>query len=323
MLPARADVFPVSKVHPWEEERFKKERKLGDATRNRGVVHLRRDIKSDQVFAVKEMPNTWVRDNHDDFVYWHPEEIEMPWKDIGYTHYLNSVNYKYACTLHGVYRDSVNTFVMLSCASGGDLFSVATTGENPGPAREASFAPIVVELLRSLKQLHNMQIVHRDISLENVLLTSSDIRKSGIRIIDFGMSSTMRTFRERVGKALYQAPEMHNSSEHDAFLADMFAAGVLIFTLMVRSYPWQSTKTGRCKYFEYAQKHGWRAYFAERTVGDSDMSVNKCLSEPLLQLIEGMLAMDPANRLTLGEKVWAKKRRSVWDEPWIRNCTWM
>jgi serine/threonine protein kinase len=307
------EMFTVDEVQPWDDSRFKNVRKLCDATRNKGVVNLRRDVKRDQVFAVKQMPNTWIRDNHADFISAHPSEIEMPWQDIGCTRYLNSVNYKYACTLDGVYRDSVNTFVMSSFASGGDLFDLSQSGQTPGPSREAAFAPLVVELFSGLKQLHNMQIVHRDISLENVLLTSSDVSETDIRIIDFGMCSTMRTFRNVSGKASYQAPEMHVASEHDAFLADMFAAGVLIYTLMVKDYPWLSTKTGRCKCFEYVQKNGFRAYCAKRKVRGSDMRINECLSESLMYLIEGMLAMDPAKRLTLGEK--------VWDEPWIRNIT--
>jgi len=315
------EMFPADEVQPWEENRFKNVRKLCDATRNKGVVQLRHDTTRDQFFAVKQMPNSWIRDNHDDFRVAHPSEIEMPWQDIGCTRYLNSVDYKYACSLEGVYRDKENTFVMSAFASGGDLFDLSQSGATPGPTREENFAQLVVDLLSALKQLHSMQIVHRDLSLENVLLTNADVRESEIRIIDFGMSSTMRSFRSVSGKASYQAPEMHTSSEHDAFLTDMFAAGVLIYTLMVKDYPWLSTKYGRCKCFEYVQKYGFRAYCAKRKVRGTDSRISDSLSEPLLQLLEGMMEMDPSKRLTFGEKVWGKERRSVWDEPWIRSVT--
>jgi serine/threonine protein kinase len=212
---------------------------------------------------------------------------------------------------------------MSSLASGGDLFDqVAESGESPGMAREALFAPLVIELFSGLTQLHNLQIVHRDISLENVLLTSSEVSESSIKIIDFGMASTVRSFRNRSGKASYQAPEMHAASEHDAFLADMFAAGVLVYALMVKDYPWLSTKVGSCKCFDYCQKKGFRAYCAKRKVRGSDMAVSACISESLMHLLEGMLEFDPAKRFTFGERfAWAKERRSLWDEPWVRNIT--
>jgi len=327
------EMFSTDEVQPWEENRFKTVRKLGDATSNYGVVLLRHDTKKDQLFAVKQMPNSWIRDNHDDFRVAHPSDMEMPWQDIGCTRYLNSVNYRYSCVLDEVYRNKDNTFVVSSFASGGDLFDLSQRGDTPGPTREAAIAKVVVALLSGLMQLHNMQIVHRDISLENVLLTKEDVSESDIRIIDFGMCSMMRTFRTASGKASYQAPEMQGSSavddfvgwivceEHDGFLADMFAAGVLIYALMVKDYPWLSTKPGRCKCFDFVQKFGFRAYCANRKVRGSNLKIDECLSEPLMQLLEGMLAMDPSKRLTLGEKIWAKERRSVWDEPWMSIIT--
>jgi serine/threonine protein kinase len=313
------EMFTADEVQPWEEKRFMNVRKICDATRNHGVVELRRDTKRDQLFAVKKMPNTWVHDNHDDFMKAYPSEREMPWQDVGCTRYLNSINYKYACTLDGVYRDGENTFVMLSFASGGDLVDLVNRDDAPGPSREAALAPLVVELLSGLKELHDMQIVHRDISVENVLLTSSDVSIAGIRIIDFAVSSTRRTSRSVTCKESYQAPEMHVNSEHDAFLAEMFAVGVLIYTIMVKDYPWLSTKTGCCKSFDWVQKNGFHAYCKKRRVRGSDMTISDYLSEPLVHLIEGMLARDPSERLTLGENVWEKERRSVWDEPWIKD----
>jgi len=36
-------------------------------------------------------------------------------------------------------------------------------------------------------------------------------------------------------------------------------------------------------------------------------------------LLEGLLALDPDERLTLGERAWNDGRRSVWDEPWMAH----
>ena len=50
--------------------------------------------------------------------------------------------------------------------------------------------------------------------------------------------------REVRGKQSYQAPEMHGSDTYDAFLADDFALGVVVFAMAVQDYPWTATKKG-------------------------------------------------------------------------------
>jgi serine/threonine protein kinase len=286
-----------------------------------------RDTQSDRLVAVKQMPNTWIRECHEDFVREHPTETEMPWQDIGCTRFLNSVNFRYGCSLHGVYRGDADTYVTTSFATEGDLFSVAQAGHNPGPEREAAFAPIVVQLLTGMRQLHDMHIVHRDISLENVLLTKEDGPATGtpggeqVRVIDYGMASTGRVFKRCVrGKASYQAPEMHGDQEYDAFLSDTFSVGVILYASLLKDYPWLSTRPGGCKCFDYVKSHGFRMYCAKRKVRGSDMRVAECISEDLMALLEGLFALDPAQRLTLGEKEFPADRRSVWDEPWVIKC---
>jgi len=231
------------------------------------------------------------------------------------------VNFKYACNLEGVYRDANNTYVTSTYASTGDLFSVALAGLPPGPDRESAFAPVVSQLLRGVKQLHDLQIVHGDISLENVLLTKSNRPNSEyeVKIIDFGMASTSRMVRHCVrGKSSYQAPEMHGDDVYDAFLTDTFSVGVIAYALFFKEYPWMTTLPEKCKNFGFIAKFGFSSFFAKRNLRGSTTKIAECTSQPLLQLLEGMLTLDPQERLTFGEKGF-DGRKSVWDEPWMKS----
>jgi serine/threonine protein kinase len=281
-----------------------------------------RDVRGDQLLAVKRMPNSWVRGSHEEFVAQNPKETEMPWHDIGFVQYLNSVNYAYCCTLHGVHRDADHTYVITSFATEGDLFSWCEVGIAPGIAREEVVAPLAVQILSGLQRLHDMNIVHRDLSLENILVTKDDQTGECIRIIDFGMASLVRRFKNCVrGKPSYQAPEQHiQDEEYDAYLCDIFAFGVTFYAMLVKDYPWLSTRPGGDKCYEYVLKNGLRPYLAKRKVRNSRDTVANCLSNPLIELLEGMLALDPAERLTLGGVSWDSSRRSVWDEPWVRRA---
>jgi hypothetical protein len=319
--PQHLSNFASAEVHPWVEGRFKHVKTLCKANRNNGVVQLRRDLTNGKLVAVKQMPNSWMRKSHEEFLHAHPTESEMPWKCVGCTRFLNSINFPYACKLQGVFRSSDSTFVISEYCSGGDLFDLAQSAEAPGPQREHAFSHYVVQLFDAVKQLHDMGIVHRDLSLENVLLTPGPSGELEIRVIDFGVATTKRRFKNLCAKVSYQSPEMHTKGlENDGFLCDTFAVGVIVHTLFAKGYPWASTKPGTCKCFEYFQKHGYRAYCSKQKVRGSDVKVINSFSEPLMEMLEGLLSIDPKQRLTLGEKEFSKNRKSVWDEKWLEHC---
>lgn len=302
-------------VEPWEEGRFVRVRKLADASRNRGAVWLMRDRCHGDIVAVKQMPNSWMRHCHKDFLRTYPGQQEQPWLDIGITRFLNSVNYDHACDLRGVFRNFQHTFVVSSFASQGDLYAAATDGKSPGPERESRFAPLMLELFSALRWLHEMHIVHRDISLENVVQDS----RNRIKIIDYGQASTKRTFRKCPrGKASYEAPEMLTDPDYDAFLSDTFALGVVVFSVVLGDYPWWSTRPGRCTCFDYVKESGLRSFCTTRRVRGENRRMIDCISEPIFQLLQGLLTIDPKQRLTLGEQQW-EDRKSVWDLPWTKR----
>merc|ERR1712107_805529 len=179
-----------------------------------------------------------------------------------------------------------------------------------------------------MRRLHDWSIVHRDISLENILLEKSADKNAPllVRIIDFGRASTERFFSGSVrGKPSYQAPEQHTNPdvETDGFLSDSFALGVVVYCLVLRDYPWLSTKPGGCKCFEFVRTYGFTSFLAKRQRRNSSERVERCMSGPLKALLGGLLSVDPAERFTLGESAFdlgfGPTRRPIWDEPWMRN----
>jgi len=326
MLPASGavelqSIFDATEIQPWDGSKYEVVKKLQDAPRNQGTVLLMREPSGGQQWAVKQMPNSWIRESHKEFLASKPFETEMPWQDIGFIRYLNKLRYPYTCSLVGVFKDGKNTYVKSSFATEGDLFSWCAGGPVPGEEREKFLRPVVVQLLQGIQLLHEISMVHRDISLENILLSREDgdpRNPLSVKIIDFGMASTVRFFRNSVrGKCSYQSPESHKPGEYDGFLADTFSLGVALYAIFFRDYPWMATKPGGCQCFEFVQEHGLRAFMAERMVrDDGQRRLSDVVSEPVMQLLEGLLAHNPKDRLTLGEKNGAQ-RKSVWDMPWL------
>mmetsp|Transcript_57980 Transcript_57980/g.149221 ORF Transcript_57980/g.149221 Transcript_57980/m.149221 type:complete len:497 (+) Transcript_57980:117-1607(+) len=319
--------FDTSEIKPMDPNRFELLGKVEDAVRNRGKVLLMRDKNADKLVAVKRMPNEWVRGSHSDFVEAYPSETELPWQDIGCNRFLNDVGYQYSCNLLGVFRDETHTDVVTDLASEGDLFRWCEVRLHlpSGPEREALVRPLARQMVEGVQQLHDLSIVHRDLSLENILMSKSATDGSyHVQVIDFGMASTLRYFQRCVrGKASYQAPEVHLDQEYDAFLSDAFSIGVALYAILVKDYPWLSTRAGGCKCYEHIRKHGFRAYLHKRKIRGSTEPVSNNLSESAIRLLEGLLALTPDKRLTLGERTWIKDgtqtRRSVWDEDWLHE----
>jgi len=157
------------------------------------------------------------------------------------------------------------------------------------------------------------------ISLENTVLT----KEGGmlrVKIIDFGAASLSRICHGTCGKPSYVAPEIHVCPEYDGFWSDTFSLGVMLFIVAACCYPWLSTCPGKCKMFTYISRCGLRPYLVARKGGHDGRALAESLSEPLVLLLEGLLVMNPAERLFLCKQTPFKKTSvSVWNSEWWKD----
>eukprot|EP00930_Biecheleria_cincta_P001997 TRINITY_DN103076_c0_g1_i1.p1 TRINITY_DN103076_c0_g1~~TRINITY_DN103076_c0_g1_i1.p1 ORF type:complete len:413 (+),score=51.24 TRINITY_DN103076_c0_g1_i1:111-1349(+) len=309
-------------VESWDENEMVLDSLIQEAVRNHGRVDLMHRKKDKVRFAVKRMPNRWVREGPADFNEQYPSASERPWVDIGLVRHLNSIKYPYACELQGVFRDGENTYVCSSLATKGDLFAWCEKDPKPGAAREEVMIPLAVQIFSAVRLLHELGIAHRDLSLENILLTEVE-GDTRVQLIDFGMSTTTRFCRKEVrGKQSYQAPEMHVAAQYDAYLADAFSLGVVIFAMAVQDYPWTSTKKNTCQLFEYITTFGFQKFLKKRKLRKGKGEhLSEVFSAELADLLQGMIHVDSTQRLCLGESCFgsgSEAMESVWDRTWIK-----
>lgn len=103
-------------------------------------------------------------------------------------------------------------------------------------------APILVALARGLCEIHDSAVLHRDLKLENVMLSSGDAGPR-LKILDFGLSAAARSVTTAVGvlSAMggtlpYMARETVRGESLDA-RSDVYALGVCCYRLLVGEFP--------------------------------------------------------------------------------------
>jgi serine/threonine protein kinase len=97
---------------------------------------------------------------------------------------------------------------------------------------------IFKQILEGIKYCHSRCIAHRDIKLENLLLDDYN----NVKIIDFGFSTCIpneKKIKMFCGTPSYMAPEIVQKLEYSGPPADIWALGVLLFTLLSGCFPYR------------------------------------------------------------------------------------
>jgi len=314
-------------VRPWEAGGFAHLRSLQAAPRNHGRVDAMCRGQDGAPAAVKRMPNWWVLGSLGEFQQGHPREEEQPWLDIAMLSELSRRGFPYVCDFLGVFRDGEWTYVATRLACRGDLFTWAARElAPPGPAREAAVRPVAAQLCAAVRWLHDLDVAHRDLCLENVVVAGEGSEDPQVKVIDFGMAALGRTrggrgeWRATLARQPYQAPELHCAGGlHDAFLADEFALGVTLWGLVAAGLPWACTEDGQSDHFDLARRCGVSALLRRRAA-PCGKRLAETLSPELLALLGGLLALSARDRLCVGEACFEREgRRSALRAAWLEG----
>jgi serine/threonine protein kinase len=135
-----------------------------------------------------------------------------------------------------------------------DFFNVAGLYATNDKAmlRKEVMQPLTRQLLLAVQHLHRLGIYHRDIKLENMLVTHEDLSTPGVRILltDFGLSTTIEndgTCYQYVGTRTYACPEVYSGPLRDFYSArlhDAWSFGMTILYMYVQRPLWQDARAG-------------------------------------------------------------------------------
>ncbi|KAK2839359.1 hypothetical protein FQN49_006217 [Arthroderma sp. PD_2] len=243
------------------------------------------------------------------------------------------LNHPHILPLDAVYETDYATFCFTKLTEEGSLFDLVKKKRHNidlSHAKQYSY-----QLACALRYLHeDARVVHRDIKLENCLLEPKgpdDI--PSLILCDFGMAEWMTTdtcsspdpydnaadrppprtigpsdtSTSVAGSLEYASPEllMANVGVLDP-VVDVWAFGVVAYSLIVGSRPFQSSFQPRIQMNILAGKWDRNAVFA--AVDESE----KHDRMDALEMIEGCLQMDPMKRWTISDVLACR---------WFQSCT--
>ncbi|KAF4973843.1 hypothetical protein FZEAL_9189 [Fusarium zealandicum] len=120
-----------------------------------------------------------------------------------------------------------------------DLFAIVMTGRMSREEITCCF----LQILNGVTYLHSVGLAHRDLKLDNVVVSDKGIMK----IIDFGSAHVFKYPFETdtvaakgiVGSDPYLAPEVYDSKDYDAVAVDIWSLAIIFCCMTLRRFPWK------------------------------------------------------------------------------------
>ncbi|CAG5098662.1 Oidioi.mRNA.OKI2018_I69.XSR.g15870.t1.cds [Oikopleura dioica] len=133
-----------------------------------------------------------------------------------------------------------NVILVVEHAFHGDLLNYLRlhdlSGYNDFP-RATNFC---AQIVRGITYLHQRDIIHRDLKLENILVGKNE----RLMISDFGFARVMRPEDRSdtyCGSAAYAPPEILQTKSYSGMSVDIWALGCMIFCILTGSMPFRDS----------------------------------------------------------------------------------
>lgn len=215
---------------------------------------------------------------------------------------LHGLRHPSVSHLHAHVQDERYHLLVLTLCPEGDLFDLVSNGHI---AEEATVRAYFVRIAEALQYLHENNIYHRDLKLENVLVRNAATRD--IEINDFGHSrlcSLSAGVQSRgYGTHAYMAPEMFqdaDNGDYDPAAVDVWSLGVMLYVMIAIRYPFGFDSGPGCSTTEQVRRR--ICNIAPKPNSDFQFTpAEKFASGDLRTLLCGMLTVDAAQRTTLAE----------------------
>lgn len=176
-------------------------------------------------------------------------------------------------------------FLVMELVRGGDLFDAISTATK---YTEKDASRMILNLTSALKYLHKLNIVHRDVKPENLLVSRHADNAKSLKLGDFGLATYCNEALFTVcGTPTYVAPEILSEVGYGVEV-DVWAAGIILYILLCGFPPFVSETNNTEELFDKVIDGHFE--FSSPYWDD--------ISDSATDLITRMLEVNPETRIT-------------------------
>ncbi|EFJ35862.1 hypothetical protein SELMODRAFT_30995, partial [Selaginella moellendorffii] len=218
---------------------------------------------------------------------------------------LEEVAHDNVVNLLGLTCNNQGTFMAMELMDGSlsDVISSRKLGEH-------DIRAVMRQILEGLAWIHAHRIVHQDVKTSNVLVKrDGEKNKFVVKLADFATARRLRTrpWSNKVGTLTFNAPELLKGATSFGTAIDVWGAGCIFAEMLLGSNPFDVPDEEDGDSLDYFQSREIELLRA------GEFPDGCPLSDEAEDLICGMLAVEPSERLTLD---------GVLEHPWIvENCS--
>jgi serine/threonine protein kinase len=137
--------------------------------------------------------------------------------------------------------DGEHHFLVMELVEGKSLGSVI---QKFGALKEEKVIDVMVQIAKGLHKIHQLNLVHRDVKPDNILLAASGVAKLTdlglVKILDEDIDLTRPN--SGLGTPNFMAPEQFNNSKHADPRYDIYSLGATLYTAITGKVPfWAAT----------------------------------------------------------------------------------
>ncbi|KXJ68237.1 hypothetical protein RP20_CCG004887 [Aedes albopictus] len=195
--------------------------------------------------------------------------------------------------LYTFFEDANYVYLVLELAENGELQRYLR--ETKKTFNEYEAASVLKQVVDGLLYLHSHHILHRDMSLANLLLT----KQMTVKISDFGLATQLTRPDEKhmtlCGTPNYISPEVASRASH-GLPADVWGLGCMLYTFLVGKPPFDT--------------EGVKSTLTKVVL--SNYTIPSYISAEARDLIDQLLKKNPAERIKLDQ---------VLQHPFMRKAT--
>ncbi|KAF7588844.1 serine/threonine-protein kinase KIN2 [Aspergillus hancockii] len=203
---------------------------------------------------------------------------------------VSLVNHPYICGMRDVVRTNYHWYMLFELVNGGQMLDYIISH---GKLKEKQARKFARQIAGALDYCHRNSIVHRDLKIENILISKT----GDIKIIDFGLSNLfsprglLKTF---CGSLYFAAPELLQARQYTGPEVDVWSFGIVLYVLVCGKVPFDDQSMPKL----------------HAKIKQGVFEFPQGLSAECRSIISRMLVTDPKQRANLAE---------IMNHPWMNK----